>query len=187
MERKKTELHVSSLSNNYAQPGTYTLLLTETGGKRRLPVVIGVSEAQTIALEIRGIQPPRPLTHMLFASVLDALGIRLLRALIYKADRGVFYSYIYLRSNEVILRVDSRTSDAVALCMRMGAPILIYDELLQQECVPPLNDEPVEITEEERRKQNEASLKAALQKAIDEEDYEQAALLRDRLKQLHTP
>ena len=187
MDRKKIELQVYSLSASHEQNGAYNLLFTEVGGRRQLPVIIGASEAQAIALELRGIHPSRPLTHALFASVLDALGTRLLRVLIYKAEKGIFYTYIYLRSDEIILRIDSRTSDAVALALYMGAPILIYDDLLQRECIPAPEQTPTELSEEEKREQDEKSLKAALQQAIDEEDYEQAAVLRDRLKQLHIP
>ena len=187
MDRKKIELQVYSLSASHEQNGAYNLLFTEVGGRRQLPVIIGASEAQAIALELRGIHPSRPLTHALFASVLDALGVRLLRVLIYKAEKGIFYTYIYLRSGEILLRIDSRTSDAVALALHMGAPVLIYDDLLQRECIPPMDEEPEELSEEELLKQNEEALKAALQKAIDEENYEQAAVLRDRLRQLHIP
>lgn len=186
MERKKVKLQVTSLSPCQEQPGAYTLLLSETEGERQLPVIIAASEAQAITLELRGIHPPRPLTHTLFASVLEAVGINLLRVLIYRIEKGIFYTYIYLRSNDVILRVDSRTSDAVILAMHMGAPILVYDDLLQNKCNTLQDDEPDELTEEEVQKMVEESLKSALQKAIDEENYERAAVLRDRLKHLHT-
>lgn len=84
---------------------------------------------------MRGITPPRPLTHTLFASVLKALGANLLRILIYKVENGIFYSYLYMKTEETILRIDARTSDAIALALRMNAPIFIYDDILETECL----------------------------------------------------
>ncbi len=84
-----------------------------------------------MVIEMKGIVPPRPLTHNLFASVLEVLGVKLMRILIYKVDNGVFYSYLYMKAEETILRIDARTSDAVALALRMNAPIFVYEEILE--------------------------------------------------------
>ena len=185
MNRKKIELQVSSLVSSRAQAGAYALILNETDGERALPSIIGNSEAQAIALELKGMTPPRPLTHELFASVLEALGVKLLRVLIYKVEEGVFYAYLYLRSGEMILRIDSRTSDAIALALRMGVSIFIYEDVLDAACIQPNFDElPQEKIEENAKKKSLHSLKEALQKAIETEDYEQAAHLRDQINQL---
>ena len=88
-----------------------------------------------MVIEMKGIVPPRPLTHNLFASVLEVLGVKLMRILIYKVDNGVFYSYLYMKAEETILRIDARTSDAVALALRMNAPIFVYEEILETECL----------------------------------------------------
>ncbi len=123
MNKKKIELQVLNISNSQAQAGAYAMVLGEINGMRQLPVIIGASaEAQSMMIEMRGIVPPRPLTHTLFASVLKVLGATLLRVLIYKVDNGVFYSYLYMKTEETILRIDARTSDAVALALRMDAP-----------------------------------------------------------------
>ena len=114
-----------NISNSQAQAGAYAMVLGEINGMRQLPVIIGSAEAQSMMIEMRGIVPPRPLTHTLFASVLKVLGATLLRVLIYKVDNGVFYSYLYMKTEETILRIDARTSDAVALALRMDAPIFI--------------------------------------------------------------
>lgn len=127
MNKKKIELQVLNISNSQAQAGAYAMVLGEINGMRQLPVIIGSAEAQSMMIEMRGIVPPRPLTHTLFASVLKVLGATLLRVLIYKVDNGVFYSYLYMKTEETILRIDARTSDAVALALRMDAPIFIYD------------------------------------------------------------
>lgn len=187
--RKKVELRISSLSNSQTQAGVYVLQLSEVGTRHNLTVAIGTSEAQAIMLELRGIMPPRPLTHILFASVLEALGVRLLRVIIYRAEKGIFYSYLYLRSGEMILRVDSRTSDAVALALHMKAPILTYEDLLGTECMTGDNAEnlPGDFPPGNDRFVNPDTLKEALQKAIDQEDYEQAAILRDQINHLKEP
>ena len=155
-----------------------------------MPIIIGAVEAQAIIMELKGIVPPRPLTHTLFSSVLEALGVQLLRVLIYKVDNGVFYSYLFLRSEETIFRVDSRTSDAIVLAMRMAAPIYIYEDLLNTAAIQ-MND--MEYSEHganfhpDTNQQHEpslASLQNALEKAVEKENYEQAAILRDKIKQL---
>lgn len=187
--RKKVELRISSLSYSQTHAGVYVLQLSEVGTRHNLTVAIGTSEAQAIMLELRGIMPPRPLTHILFASVLEALGVRLLRVIIYRAEKGIFYSYLYLRSGEMILRVDSRTSDAVALALHMKAPILTYEDLLDTECMTGDNAEnlPGDFPPGNDRFVNTDILKEALQKAIDQEDYEQAAILRDQINHLKEP
>ena len=188
MNRKKIELQVSSLVSSRAQAGAYALILNETDGERTLPIIIGTAEAQAIMLELRGIMPPRPLTHVLFASVLEALGVRLLRAIIYKAEKGIFYTYLYLRSGEMILRVDSRTSDAVALALHMKAPILTYEDILDKgNSAENIHDDRQATGTENDRIINIDWLKEALQKAIDQEDYEQAAILRDQINHLKEP
>ena len=182
-ERKKVELQITSLSNSQTEAGAFIMVLSEAGTQRSLPIAIGASEAQAILFELRGVTTPRPLTHVLFASVMIALGIRLLRVVIYKVENGVFYSYLYIRSNEVILRVDSRTSDAVALALRMKAPILTYEDILNEDHTPAPDVHGSEAFANPSNG-NAAWLKEALQKAIDQEDYEQAAVLRDQLNHL---
>lgn len=187
-ERKKIELRVANLTSSQTQAGAYILVLSEVGTRRSVPIIIGISEAQAIMLELKGIMTPRPLTHVLFASVLEALGVKLLRAVIYKAEKGIFYTYLYLRSGQMILRVDSRTSDAVALALRMKAPILIYEDILNAEStMKGLHDDLHDIPSGNDRIINVDWLKEALQKAIDEEDYEQAAVLRDQINHLKEP
>lgn len=189
MNRKKVELQVVSISSSHAEAGAYALLLEEKEGSRKLPIIIGASEAQAIVMELKGIVPPRPLTHSLFTSVLEMLGVNLLRVLIYKADNGVFYSYIYLRSENTIYRIDARTSDAIVLALHMNAELLIYEDLLQTECLKMssensglennYNESESKLSQNERIK----SLQAALQQAVNEEDYERAARLRDQINQ----
>ena len=150
-------------------------------------------EAQSMMIEMRGIVPPRPLTHTLFASVLKVLGATLLRVLIYKVDNGVFYSYLYMKTEETILRIDARTSDAVALALRMDAPIFIYDDILEAEClktehsITPTQQTDDAAADAATQKKTLKQLKEALQNAIDAEDYERAAQLRDIINQHKKP
>lgn len=181
MNKKKIELQVLNISNSQAQAGAFAMVLGEVDGERQLPIIIGAYEAQSMVIELKGIVPPRPLTHNLFASVLEVLGVKLMRVLIYKVDNGVFYSYLYMKADETVLRIDSRTSDAVALALRMEAPIFIYEEILEAERLKTGdettdNDAPAQETSLEQ-------LKAALEKAIKEEAYERAAQLRDQINQ----
>lgn len=158
------------------------MLLGEVGGERQLPIIIGPAEAQSTALCLKGVKTPRPLTHELFTTCLHVLGASLLRVLIYKAKEGVFYSYIYLRKKEEeeIIRIDARTSDAVALAVRSDAPIYIYDSILERECLRIKTDE--ETNQEQAPPADATSLKEALEKAIKEENYELAARLRDEMQ-----
>ena len=183
MNKKKIELQVLNISNSQEQAGAYAMLLGEVDGPRKLPVIIGASEAQAMLIEIKGIIPPRPMTHNLFASVLEVLGVKLTRVLIYKVDNGVFYSYLYLKAEETMLRVDARTSDAVALSLRMSAPIYVYEDILNAERVKIEEDadEGSHITKASTPEEALAELKSALQKAVNEENYERAAQLRDQI------
>lgn len=185
---RKIELQVLNISNSQAQVGAYALLLGEVNGERQLPVIIGPAEAQATALCLKGIRARRPLTHDLFYSCLNVLGATLLRVLIHKANEGVFYSYIYLKRDQEIIRLDARTSDAVALAVRAECPIFIYESLLDRECI--------RMTDTAKKNPGESSnatgiptditiLKEALQKAIEEENYELAARLRDEIER-HT-
>ena len=185
MNKKKIELQVLNISNSQAQVGAYALVLGEAGGERQLPIIIGATEAQAMVIEMKGIVPPRPLTHNLFASVLEVLGVKLMRILIYKVDNGVFYSYLYMKAEETILRIDARTSDAVALALRMNAPIFVYEECLKtgESTTDPMGgSEPDK--DELLQEDTIGILKTALQKAIEEEDYERAAQIRDQINQL---
>ena len=129
---------------------------------------------------------PRPLTHDLFYTCLNILGTKMLRVLIYKAKEGVFYSYIYLQKEEEIIRIDCRTSDAIALAVRSDCPIYIYESILDRECIRLDDDD--ERPAENPDKENETSdstninsLENALEQAIKDENYELAARLRDEI------
>ena len=180
---KKVELQVLNITNSQAQVGAFALLLGEVNGERQLPIIIGPAEAQATALYMKGVKTPRPLTHDLFMTIIGVLGASLLRVLIYKAKDGIFYSYIYLKKDEEIIRIDTRTSDAVGMAIRAECPILIYESILEQECLRISNEErrhPEESDEEAEdekkrdlpRNVTSMSLEEALEQAIKDENYE---------------
>lgn len=188
---KKIELQVINITNSQAQVGAFAMLLGEVNGERQLPVIIGPAEAQATALYLKGITPPRPLTHDLFMTSLTVMGASLLRVLIYKAKEGIFYSYIYLKKDDEITRIDARTSDAIALAVRADCPILIYNSLLERECLH-LSDEESPHSEDSGNDEEEQenpvpsnvtsiSLEEELEKAIKAENYELAAKIRDQI------
>lgn len=191
MDKKKVELKVINITNSQAQVGAFAMLLGEVDGDRQLPIIIGPAEAQATALYLKGIKTPRPLTHDLFITTLMALGASLIRVLIYKAKNGIFYSYIYLKKEEEIIRIDARTSDAIALAVRSDCPILIFESILEQECLHISDEKKVrfeETDEDEAPKEEHSasapfsiSLEEALQQAIKEENYELAAQIRDQI------
>ena len=186
---KKVELQVINITNSQAQVGAFAMLLGEVDGERQLPIIIGPAEAQATALYLKGVKTPRPLTHDLFITSLTILGASLIRVLIYKAKDGIFYSYIYLKKDEEIIRIDARTSDAVALAVRADCPILIYESILEQECLHMSSEERTrseetdndEVAEEEHDLPGATSrtLEEALEQAIKDENYELAAQIRD--------
>lgn len=182
---KKTELKVLNISNSQAQAPAFALLLQEIDGDRQLPIIIGPAEAQAISFKLNNIKPIRPLTHDLFATSLNVFEISLIEILIYKAQEGVFYSHIFFKKDEETVRIDSRTSDAIALAMRFNAPIYIYDSILEKECI--VLEESDRKAEEETNekdslmKKDVQSLKNELDKAIKEENYELASVLRDEI------
>lgn len=187
MSRNKTELRVLSLSFSQEESGAYALLLGEMDGERQLAVIIGASEAQAILLELKGIRSPRPLSHQLFASVIEALNVRLLRVLIYKVEKGLFYSYLFLQAENSIIRVDARTSDAIAIAMYLQSPIFIYEDLLEREKLNLENKKTQSDDTLAKEQPPIETIKKALEDAVEAEDYEKAALLRDLINNYNNP
>lgn len=190
----RVRLKVLGLSYNQLQSGAFALLLAEEDGPYRIPVVIGAVEAQSIAIRIEGIHPPRPLTHDLFVSFAQAFGVRLREVFIYKFEDGIFYSELTFSDGERQVVLDARTSDAIAIAMRTGAPILttraIVSEtgfIMEEEPREPAHDAdtPTDpVTNEEPKLENLAveELERQLARLIEAEDYEQAALVNEILK-----
>ncbi len=180
----KIQVEILGLSTNPASGGAYALILKESNGSRRLPIIIGAFEAQSIALEIEGIKPPRPLTHDLMKTIIDTLGSDLVEIVISDLREGTFYAKLQLDNREV----DSRPSDAIALAVRFGVPMFVADTVLDEAAFNPEDVEggdPANMKKEPRLTKVEA-LRAQLAEAIEREDYERAAKLRDELRKLET-
>lgn len=184
--KEKIKLKVVGLTYSQIQSGAYALILGEIDGPYRIPVVIGAPEAQSIAIELEGIIPPRPLTHDLFESFTHAFGIKLLEVYIYKFEDGIFYSELTFSDGERQIVLDSRTSDAIAIAIRTKSPIYTTSEILTTTGFVLENDNNASIRADhdadagvnaEPKLENYAleELEALLAKHIDNEEYEQAA------------
>jgi len=186
----KVQVDILVLSSSQASGGAYALILKETNGARRLPIIIGAFEAQSIALEMEGIKPPRPLTHDLIKNLIDLLGGELIDVLISELRDGTFFARINLDTQEI----DSRPSDAIAIAVRYGAPIYVAEKVMAEASfVSEGGEEEKAISANAKPEQEEPpnpqlskleQLAKRLDDAIAKEDYEKAAQLRDELKKL---
>lgn len=203
---KKIKLDIVGLSYSQTQSGAYALVLGEVNGNRRLPIIIGGFEAQSIAVEIEKMTPSRPLTHDLFKNFADSFDITIQEILIYNLVDGVFFAKIMVQSGDIIKELDGRTSDAVALAVRFNCPIYTYDFImssagiviesndfafLENMSTAASKDAIEDVKEETIEKKQEVSpytsltteqLESTLQKAIDSERYEVAARVRDEIE-----
>ncbi|MDE5805691.1 MAG: bifunctional nuclease family protein, partial [Paramuribaculum sp.] len=131
-DNKRIRLRVLGLSYSQIQSGAYALILAQVGGPYRIPVVIGAAEAQSIALRMENVTPPRPMTHDLFVSFAHAFGVKLVEVFIYRFEDGIFSSELTFTDGERSVSIDSRTSDAIAIAMRTGAPIFTTPEIIEE-------------------------------------------------------
>ena len=182
------ELRVKEIFESQNTAGAFSLLLEEKGElKRQIPVIIGDKEAHSIFCALNNIPNLRPLTHDLMVSCFDFLEAKLTKVLIYKVSAGVYYSYIYLNQGEQFTRIDSRTSDAVALALRLDAPIYITEEILDAECVEVVmesDDSNFQPQADITKEPNIEELQQKLNQAIQQENYEFASVLRDQIAKL---
>lgn len=183
---ERIQVDILGLSTSPASGGAYALILKEVNGNRRLPIIIGAFEAQSIALEMEGVKPPRPLTHDLIKSILDSLGSELAEITISELRDGTFYAKLNLDSQEI----DARPSDAIALAVRYGAPIFVSDKVMDEAAFLPENEDAEPADPAKPAKSKEAgvtkleALRAQLLEAIEREDYEKAAQLRDEIRKI---
>jgi bifunctional DNase/RNase len=193
---KKIKLNILGLSYSQTQTGAYALVLSEADGNRRIPIIIGAVEAQAIAIQLEGLKPPRPLTHDLFLNVALAFDIEIAEVFIHKLEEGIFYAEIVCEQNSNRIRVDSRTSDAIALALRFECPIYTTEEILEKAGINMEFDEAGDGSEEseeaESTKKSSAGhidysdyspeeLNELLDAAITDEDYEKASEIRDEI------
>ncbi len=186
----KIRLEIVGLSYSQTQSGAYALVLSEVGGKRRLPIIIGGFEAQAIAIELEKMTPTRPLTHDLFKSFAVSFGIEVKEVVIYNLQEGIFYAKLVCEKDGQLSDIDARTSDAIALGVRFKSPIYTFESILASAGI--LSDEFMDDDDDETgdsdTPENEFSnltedeLQEQLQQAIDNEDYELASKIRDEIK-----
>lgn len=177
------ELQVSALSNSESAPGHFVLVLEEAATRRRLPIIIGAFEAQAIAIYMERLQPPRPLTHDLFANTLRTLGIGLERIEIYGMVDGAYAAHLLLKNAAgSTWKQDARSSDAIALSVRLGAPVFMDKMLFEQYS---LKEEVRQgILRGSLREYNMEELDMILSDLLEKEDYESAAKVRDIMEQI---
>lgn len=185
-----TQVDIIGLSTSPSSGGAYALVLGEVDGNRRLPIIIGAFEAQAIALELEKIQPPRPMTHDLLRDTLEAVGADVTDIVIDELREGTFFAKIRFVHNGSEGQLDARPSDAVALAVRVEAPIYVSPTVLEEAGIPAEEEgEPAAMAREPEEEESSSMshlerMERQLEKAISEEDYEQAARLRDEIQRI---
>lgn len=187
------QVDIIGLSTSPSSGGAYALVLGEVGGNRRLPIIIGAFEAQAIALELEKIQPPRPMTHDLLRDTLEAVGAEVLDVVIDELREGTFFAKIRYVHDGDEGQLDSRPSDAVALAVRVDAPIYVSPSVMEEAGIPTEEEgaaalAPAEAEEEEEQMPMSKleQMEQQLEVAIEQEDYEKAAKLRDEIQRLQS-
>ncbi len=172
------ELVVTDILCKASDDRAYVMILKERDGNRKIMVAIGVNEAQAIAFALKGIATKRPITHDLFRSLANALGATMKCATIGKISDGTFYSQLLYQQGDAICQIDSRTSDAVAIALRAGAPIYIDEELLNRVGVHDVFNGaisvPISVADTD-------TLRTVLDKAVKEENYELAMKIKEEI------
>lgn len=199
---KKIKLEILGLSSSQTQTGSFALVLGETEGNRRLPIIIGMFEAQAIAIEIEKIVPNRPMTHDLFKSFANNFHFHIEEIIISDLKEGVFFAKIVCTDGLKKIEIDARPSDAIAIGLRFDSPIFTYESILAEAGIVLTDQEDEEERAETKpepkaKVKKEAGKKASgaedykhysieklndlLKDAIEKEDYERAAKIRDEL------
>jgi len=194
----RVKLNVLGISYSQTQSGAYALVLSEEDGKRRIPIIIGGFEAQSIAIQIEGLTPPRPLTHDLFLNFSKSYSIELIEVQIYKLEEGVFFSKLHCDNGKKEVYIDARTSDAIALALRFKCPIYTTEEIIEKAGIfiefdniegeegdkTTKAEQPEQVSHQAEiyAKMSITELKAMLDEAIRNEDYEKASRIRDEIK-----
>lgn len=195
---KKIELEIVALSHSLAQTQNYAIVLGEQDGVRRLPIVIGEFEAQAIAVAMEGMAPSRPMTHDLFKNALTGFSIEVKEIVINNLVDGIFYANLICLLDGKQTEIDSRTSDALALAVRFGCPIYTFEFILEQAGIILEDETEKEVQRAKTRRsdrkpkdktlgeQTTEELNVMLESALEAEDYEKAAKIRDELNKRET-
>lgn len=195
---EKIELKIIGLSYSQTQSGAYALVLAEKTGSRRLPIIIGGFEAQSIAIELEKMKPSRPLTHDLFKTFAESFNIQIKEVLIYNLVEGVFYAKLLCDKDGEEVEIDARTSDAIAIGIRCECPVYTFEHILssagiqleeeiaateEEEVEDVVEDEPAEVVAgDELSSMSIEDLHKLLSDAVSKEDYERASEIRDEIQ-----
>ncbi len=188
-DNKIIELEIIALSHSVTQSQNYAVVLGELEGNRRLPIVIGGYEAQAIAVVLERMTPNRPLTHDLFKNALSSFGIEVKEIVINNLLDGIFYSQLICEKEGEVIKIDSRTSDALALAVRFNCPVYTYEFIMEAAGVVLEEAEgeskkqvaPKEKSQKSFSSYSTEELEKLLKKVLEEENYEKAAHIRDEL------
>ncbi|MEZ7816700.1 MAG: bifunctional nuclease family protein [Flavobacteriales bacterium] len=203
---KKIDLEIFDISHSGTNSGAYAMVLVEKGGNRKIPIIIGSSEAQAIAIELENMKPSRPLTHDLYKNTLTSFNMTVTEVLIYNYNEGIFFAKVIVTDGERIIEIDSRSSDAVAIAVRFRIPIKCDETILQTMGIDPSEDSTsedeldedaeivfdavVEDEEKPSKKTNKAEelkeLRDKLNQAIENEEYEAASMLKIAIEKLES-
>lgn len=187
---EKILLEITGMSYSHSQSGAYALILGEVNGARRLPIIIGGFEAQSIAIGLEKMQPARPMTHDLMKNFAEFYGIELTEVIIHKFKEGVFHALLICNKDGAVSEIDSRTSDAVALAIRFKCPVYTYEKILSEAGIimenetddTKLDEDSTEEEENEMSAYLTSELEEMLKAAVENEEYERASLLRDEIQ-----
>jgi bifunctional DNase/RNase len=189
VEYHKVKLRLIGITFSQVQAGAYALILAENEGARRVPIMIGTPEAQSIAIFLERLRPPRPITHDLFVSLVKTLDMAITEVFIYKYEDGVFFSELVFFDGAKEIHLDSRTSDAIAIAIRANADIFITEDIMKEVSIELQEDEIIDGIEDNRKntdlsleKMNLDELQKALDEAVIMENYEKASYIRDLIK-----
>lgn len=203
---KKIDLEIFDISHSGTNSGAYAMVLVEKEGNRKIPIIIGSSEAQAIAIELENMKPSRPLTHDLYKNTLTSFNMTVTEVLIYNYNEGIFFAKVIVTDGERIIEIDSRSSDAVAIAVRFRIPIKCDETILQTMGIDPSEDSTsedeldedgeivfdavVEDEEKPSKKINKAEelkeLRDKLNQAIENEEYEAASMLKIAIEKLES-
>lgn len=201
---EKIQLEILMLAESVTFNNTYSLVLGEKEGNRRFSLVIGKPEAQAIALSLDGLNPTRPLTHDLMQKSFQVFNIDIIEVIITDLKEGIFYAVVVCKKGEIIVEIDSRTSDAIAMALRFNSPIYVAEKVINEvgsevddmekltieqfeeeleEDLKGFTDKALDqlLSENQFSQYSKAALVEMMNKALEEEDYEYAAKIRDEL------
>ncbi|TLU85845.1 MAG: hypothetical protein FDX21_04625 [Chlorobium sp.] len=192
---RKLQVDILGLSTSPHTNGAYALILYELEGKRKLPIIIGGFEAQAIALKLENIKPPRPFTHDLFKNIADAIHLRVNEIIIDELHNETFFAKVICEVNGEVHEIDARPSDAIAIAVRFNAPLFVTEEIMNEAGIK--EEQKEEGEEDEAAAEAEGTptsmltteavlsqLQSDLNEAISNENYEEAARLRDEISRM---